>query len=85
MNAKCVYNNGSYVCQCTNGYTGDGKTSCSGNINYLVNSMPKDFWAMANIKYRSIKFHNFCVNHKEPSIQEGEFGKTNNEIFGLKN
>ncbi|CAB4026027.1 von Willebrand factor D and EGF domain-containing -like [Paramuricea clavata] len=28
-NAKCMYNNGSYVCQCTDGYTGDGKNNCT--------------------------------------------------------
>ena len=38
-NAKCVhvYSNGSYVCQCTQGYIGDGK-NCTGigwfNIYY---------------------------------------------------
>ena len=28
--AKCAYNNESYVCQCTDGYKGDGKNNCTG-------------------------------------------------------
>ena len=31
-NAKCVHNNGSYVCQCSDGYTGDGKSNCTGIV-----------------------------------------------------
>jgi hypothetical protein len=35
-NAKCMYNNGSYVCQCTDGYTGDGKNNCTGILQLLI-------------------------------------------------
>jgi hypothetical protein len=31
-NAKCMYNNGSYACQCADGYTGDGKNNCTGIV-----------------------------------------------------
>ena len=37
QNAKCGYSNGSYVCQCTQGYIGDGKncTGMDGNFKLL--------------------------------------------------
>ena len=31
-NGKCAYRNGSYVCQCTHGYIGDGKNNCTGML-----------------------------------------------------
>jgi hypothetical protein len=35
-NAKCVNNVGSYTCECLSGYTGDGKSSCSGKDKFIV-------------------------------------------------
>ena len=34
--AKCVYNNGSFVCQCANGYIGNGKNNCTGIQNTVL-------------------------------------------------
>ena len=32
-NATCSINSGSYVCQCDEGFTGDGYTSCDGELH----------------------------------------------------
>ena len=37
-NATCEYTNGSNMCQCTAGYTGDGKDNCTGALNMYSSS-----------------------------------------------
>lgn len=41
VNSRCVNIQGGYNCECKEGYTGDGKSNCSGkeayNLTYILN------------------------------------------------
>ena len=39
QNATCTNSEGSYSCQCGNGYSGDGKINCTGKLPFLNKSI----------------------------------------------
>ena len=56
--ATCYNTNGSYYCLCSNGYTGDGRYNCSGQLNTLAPHILSDLKEIIALLNKSI---NICL------------------------
>ena len=71
MNAMCSNTEGSYLCACKAGYSGDGK-SCSGNYMFIFLTLHYITWLYFTVKFGRIRtssgiFGNDGVVFKNPS------------------
>ena len=78
-NARCVDTAGSYTCECSLGYTGDGISQCSGNYGWCLMHILRSLTGLCQLKYSSTG----CVPEGADSCQQQSKCKhAGTEMFG---